>query len=128
MPITPRPYTAGALVQVQSSFTDPSQDLLDPTNVILKFQCQGQANETIYVFGPSYGLVTNPQISNPDFDLELWSYSTPTDFITKASVGIYSADLDTTSLPGIWTYLWAGRGTVGQSIQSGTFVVAPPAI
>jgi hypothetical protein len=123
MPPIPGPYTAGALVQVATLFTDTTNDVVDPTNVILKFQCDSQENETIYVYGSEYGLVTNPTISNPDYNLELWDYTTPTNFITKVSEGNYTANLDTTALPGIWTYLWVGRGATGQSIASNTFVV-----
>lgn len=120
-------YTAGSLVQVQSNFVDvDTNDLLDPGNVILKFTREGFAIPVIYVYATGSGaqFVTNPSISNPTNDVSLWTFSGGAHFITKVGVGIYSALIDTTALPGLWTYSWIGRGTVGQSIDSNTFLVA----
>jgi len=119
-------YTAGSLVQVQSNFVDSdTNDLIDPTHVILKFSQEGVTPPTIYVYASGSGaqLVTNPSISNPTNDVALWTLAGGANFITKVTQGIYSALLDTTALPGIWTYEWIGRGTVGQSIDANTFVV-----
>jgi hypothetical protein len=120
-------YTAGSLVQVQSSFVDSAtNDTIDPTHVILKFTQEGVAVPIIYVWvtGSGAQLVTNPSISNPTNDVSLWTLAGGANFITKMGVGIYSALLDTTALPGIWTYEWVGRGVTGQAIDANTFVVA----
>lgn len=119
-------YIAGSLVQVQSNFVDwDTNDLIDPTHVILKFTQEGVAVPKIYVYATSTGaqLVTNPSIANPTNDVSLWTLLGGTNFITKVAVGIYSALVDTTALPGLWTYTWIGRGAVGQSIDSNTFIV-----
>ena len=119
-------YIAGSLFQVQSNFVDSdTNDLIDPTYVILKFSQEGLAVPVIYVYASGEGaqLVTNPSISNPTNNVELWTLSGGAGFITKVTTGIYSALLDTTALPGLWTYEWIGRGTVGQSIDSNTFLV-----
>src|SRR5208282_4830570 len=104
-------YTAGSLVQVQSNFVDSdTNDLIDPTHVILKFTQEGVAVPTIYVYAASTGaqLVTNPSISNPTNDVSLWTIAGGAEFITKVTTGIYSALLDTTALSGLWTYEWIG--------------------
>lgn len=124
-------YIAGQLVLVQSNFVDSEDnDLIDPTHVILKFSQEGVEVPTIYVYtsGDGAQLVTNPSISNPTNDAGIWIVSGGAAFITKVAVGIYSALLDTTALPGLWTYEWIGRGTVGQSIDSNTFLVVPAAL
>lgn len=42
------------------------------------------------------------------------------------SAGLFQADLDTTALPGTWTYQWmAPDGDPVQSIEVGVFVVDP---
>jgi|SRR5665213_3343876 len=119
-------YTAGELIRVQSKIVDTdTNDLIDPTHVILKFTREGYAVPTIYVYASSTGaqLVTNPSISNPTNNVSLWTLLGGASFITKVTTGVYSALLDTTALPGLWTYEWIGRGTVGQSIDSNTFLV-----
>jgi hypothetical protein len=119
-------YIAGSLVQVQSNFVDTeTNDLIDPTNVILKFSREGFGIPSIYVYETGSGaqFVTNPSIANPTNDVSLWTRSGGANFITKVGVGIYSALLDTTALPRLWTYSWIGRGAVGQSIDSNTFLV-----
>ena len=124
-------YIAGQLVLVQSNFVDSdTNDLIDPTYVILKFSQEGLAVPVIYVYASGEGaqLVTNPGVSNPTNNVALWTIAGGANFITKVTTGIYSALLDTTALPGLWTYEWIGRGTVGQSIDSNTFVVVMAAL
>ncbi len=42
------------------------------------------------------------------------------------SLGLFQADLDTTALPGQWTYQWvAPVGDPVQSLEVGVFVVDP---
>jgi len=124
-------YKAGTLVKVQSRFVDTdTNDLIDPTNVILKFTQEGLAIPVIYVYETDSGaqFVTNPSISNPTNDTGLWSRSGGAHFITKVAAGIYTALLDTTALPALWTYEWIGNGAVGQSIDSNTFLVVAAAL
>ena len=124
-------YIAGSLVQVQSNFVDSdTNDLIDPTHVILKFTQEGVTHPVIYVWAADSGaqLVTNPGVSNPTNNVALWTIAGGANFITKVTTGIYSALLDTTALPGLWTYEWIGRGTVGQSIDSNTFLVVMAAL
>jgi hypothetical protein len=119
-------YIAGSLVQVQSNFVDTdTNDLIDPTHVILKFSQEGVTPPVIYVWATGSGaqLVTNPSVSNPTNNVALWTIVGGANFITKIAEGIYSALLDTTALSGLWTYEWIGRGAVGQSIDSNTFLV-----
>jgi hypothetical protein len=123
-------YKAGTLVKVTSNFVDTdTNDYIDPTHVILKFTQEGLAIPVIYVYESGSGaqFVTNPSISNPTNDVSLWTLSGGAHFITKVATGLYTALLDTTALPGLWTYSWIGRGAVGQSIDANTFlVVAAP--
>ena len=124
-------YTAGTLVKVQSKIVDTdTNDLIDPTYVILKFSQEGLAVPVIYVYASGEGaqLVTNPGVSNPTNNVSLWTIAGGANFITKIATGLYSALLDTTALPGLWTYEWIGRGTVGQSIDSNTFLVVDAAL
>jgi hypothetical protein len=119
-------YIAGSLVQVQSNFVDTdTNDLIDPTHVILKFSQEGVTPPVIYVWATGSGaqLVTNPSVSNPTNNVADWTIAGGANFITKIAEGIYSALLDTTALSGLWTYEWIGRGAVGQSIDSNTFLV-----
>jgi hypothetical protein len=51
----------------------------------------------------------------------------PNAFITRVSQGVYSAELDTTSLPGNWVDEWFGTGNV-QAIQVGGFTVTQAAL
>jgi hypothetical protein len=119
-------YIAGSLVQVQSNFVDTdTNDLIDPTHVILKFSQEGVTPPVIYVWATGSGaqLVTNSSVSNPTNNVADWTIAGGANFITKIAEGIYSALLDTTALSGLWTYEWIGRGAVGQSIDSNTFLV-----
>jgi hypothetical protein len=122
-------WLAGTLVEVQVKFIKTiTSEPVAPTHVVLKFTNGTAGVEAIYVYTPSSGaqLVTNPLTPNPEYNLDLWDYSGGVFFITGGD-GLYTAFLDTTALPGIWSYTYVGRG-VGQSIASNTFVVVPAPI
>jgi hypothetical protein len=103
-------YAQGSLVRVATysgtiaapvgGFRDINGNLADPITITLKYR-PGQAAATITVIYPA-----SPAI--------------------KDAVGLYHADLDTTSESSIpldeWTYEWIGFGTIQAAAQS-IFVV-----
>ena len=96
-----RPYIAGQVVSLEGTFVDvASGDPVDPTTVVLVYRVASTAPVT-YVYGAE---------GSP---------------IERESAGVYSAEIDTTGLPGTWVYEWASQDT-GQGIQAGSFVVNPP--
>jgi endo-1,4-beta-mannosidase len=87
-----------------SPFTNVSGTAADPDEVIFAFQVG----------------------SNP---VQQIKYGTPTAYgtITKDSTGTYHVDVDTTGLPGAWTWTWAGIGTV-QVRTEGQLLVSPATV
>lgn len=87
---------AGSLVTSTATFTaEATGDATDPTTIVLKY------------LEPGSGVTT---VTYPDA------------FITRVSAGVYSAELDTTSLPGAWTVEWIGTGAV-QAIAAASWTV-----
>ena len=88
-------YYEGALVRVTAAFTNAAGAAVDPTTVTLKWHRNQDA-------------ITN------------WTVQAGQ--IVKDSVGNYHADLDTTNLPGGWSYEFEGTGAA-QATNAGTFLV-----
>ncbi len=89
-------WTAGSLVTSTATFTLTSTGVAtDPSTITLKYLAgSGSVITKVY----------------------------PDAFITKVSAGVYSAELDTTALPGTWVVEWIGTGTV-QAIASATWTI-----
>ena len=79
---------------------------------------------------------TNPGISDPvdpavitlehsvsNGQVTTWTYG-GTGSIVRVSTGVYSAELDTTELPGSWAVKWAGTGACA-AVCLATFPVVP---
>ena len=92
---------AGTLVTSTATFasTETGQ-VADPTTVTLKYRPPGGATQTV---------------------------TYPNALITRVSTGVYSAELDSTGLPGPWTAEWIGTGAV-QAIESDTWTIGPAAL
>ena len=93
----------GTVVRFYTStpFTNVSGTITDPTEVVFAYQIgSGPVQQTVYGVGQSWGN------------------------IVRDSTGTYHVDVDTSGLPGIWTYVWAGNGTV-QARSEGQVVVSP---
>ena len=90
-------YYEGALVRTKAAFTDPNNNNapIDPTTVTLKWH----------------------RITDP-----LTTWAVAGNEIIKDSTGNYHADLDTTNLPGHWSYEYEGTGTA-QAANAGAFYV-----
>ena len=93
---------AGTSVTTTATFTNPDQPAtpVDPTTVTLKFRVSGGA-VTTWTFGGSGSIV-------------------------KVATGIYSAELDTTSMPGDWELEWIGTGTCAAVNVASFLVQAAP--
>ena len=102
--VTVATYTGSAL-NPQGGFRDRTGALADPTTVKLKYRAGPAAAETVVTY--------------------------PSPPIVKDAVGLYHADLDTTSSataatgPVIWPYEWIGTGAVQAPAQN-KFEVIPP--
>lgn len=88
-PPFPSPLYAGNIFTTTVTFSVPNgegqSELTDPSTITLKFRVGGGATTT-------------------------WVYQ-GTGGIEKVSTGVYTADIDTTGLPGAWTVEWVGTGT-----------------
>jgi hypothetical protein len=104
-------YLAGSLVRVATyagtvaspagGFRDSSGNLVDPEQVVLKYQP-----------GASASVVTVTYPAAP---------------VTRDGTGLYHADLDTTGSPaGAWTYVWEGSGGAQAAAQGAFTVQAVP--
>ena len=96
-------YIAGDVARTGATFTDTTTNtLIDPTTVML-------------VYRPGGGAAVP------------WTYGEAGSPIVRDSLGTYHADLDTTGLPGTWTYEWVSKGS-GQGIAVNAFLVTSPPI
>ena len=92
---------AGTLMTSTVTFaSEQTGQAADPTTVTLKYLPPGGSVQTVVY--PATG-------------------------ITRVSAGVYSAELDTTGLPGDWTVEWIGTGAV-QAIEDGSFPIAQAAL
>lgn len=101
-------YLAGSLVRVATytgtvakpigGFRNEQGILVDPVTVTFSYQA-GQAPVQVITF--------------------------PAPPLTKDGAGLYHADLDTTGMTGLWTYVWDGVGLI-QAIAKNSFVVQAP--
>ena len=100
MTTLPTPTYAGTAVTTTATFTiPPSATPVDPSTVVLKYQA-GSAAPVV------------------------WTYL-GTGSIVKVATGVYSAELDTTSLAGEWTVEWIGTGACA-AVSVSTFPVQTP--
>jgi hypothetical protein len=100
-------YLAGALVEVNVQFIDQiTQTNADPSVITLSV---GINNASSSVSTYTSGTLAGPYT------------------IVKDGVGLYHANLDTTSKPGNWWYEWSGTGTV-QAISAAGFTVTKPPV
>lgn len=55
------------------------------------------------------------------------TYGTPASFgtIVRDGIGLFHIDIDTTNLPGIWTYVWACTGIVQTRAEDQIEIVEP---
>jgi hypothetical protein len=91
---------AGTAVTSTVTFQNPGvTSPVDPTTVTLKYRV-------------SSGSVTT------------WEYE-GAGSISKVSTGVYSAELDTTELPGSWVVEWVGTGDCS-AVETAQFQVTPP--
>lgn len=89
-------WMAGSLVTSTATFVSTATGTAaDPTTIVLKYLEPGSGVQTV---------------------------TYPDAFITRVSAGVYSAELDTTSLPGAWTVEWIGTGAV-QAIAASSWTV-----
>ena len=101
MATLPSPLYAGNALTTTATFTiPPSTTPVDPTTVTLKYKAGSTATVT-------------------------WTYL-GTGSITQVSTGIYSAELDTTSLAGGWTIEWIGTGACAAVSVSNISVTPQP--
>ena len=99
MATLPQPLFAGNAVTTTVTFTiPPSTTPVDPSTVTLKYKAGSAAVVTWVYLGAGS--------------------------ITKSSVGVYAAELDTTALQGGWTVEWIGTGTCA-GIAVSMFLVEP---
>lgn len=89
-------YNAGTLVTVTATFTSSTGVPTDPSTITLKYMLQTQT-PTVWVYGGAGS-------------------------ISRSSTGVYSANLDTTGLFGVWVGEWIGTGAC-QVTQDFTFAV-----
>ena len=93
-------WMAGSLVTSTATFVSTATGLAaDPTTVTLKYRSPAGLTTVTY----------------------------PNAFISRVSTGVYSAELDSTGLPGAWTAEWIGTGAV-QAIASSTWTITSAAL
>ena len=79
-------WMAGSLVTSTATFVaEATGSATDPTTIVLKYLAPGSGVQTV---------------------------TYPNAFITRVSAGVYSAEFDSTGLPGAWAAEWIGTGTV----------------
>lgn len=89
-------WMAGSLVTSTATFiSEATGSATDPTTIVLKYLQPGSSVTTV---------------------------TYPNAFITRVSAGVYSAEFDTTSLPGSWAVEWIGTGAV-QAIAASSWRV-----
>lgn len=94
--MTTQCWMAGSLVTSTATFiAEATGTATDPTTIVLKY------------LEPGGGVTT---------------VTYPNAFITRVSTGVYSAELDTTGLPGGWVAEWIGTGAV-QAIAASTWTI-----
>lgn len=86
---------AGNLITSTATFANTSGTPADPTTVTLKYLAPGGTVQTVVY---------------------------PAAFITRVSTGVYSAEFDSTGLPGLWVAEWLGTGTV-QAANATTWTI-----
>jgi hypothetical protein len=95
---------AGTVVRFYTSepFANFDGNPVDPTEVVFAFRvANGTTYQTTYGSSASWGT------------------------IVKDGVGLYHIDIDTTSQPGIWEYVWAASGTIQTRSEAELTVVEP---
>src|SRR5215472_6709212 len=98
------PWISGSLATSTATFLDDTGSPADPTTITLKYKVgSGSTTTVVYPSAP----------------------------VTRASTGVYQAELDTSGFSGpgqqLWTIEWIGTGTV-QAIGVSYFLVTPPAL
>ena len=100
------PVHQGTIIRFYTS--SPFQTLdgtpTDPTTVVFGFQVAG-------------GAVQQATFGTPE----------AFGFIVRDSTGLYHIDIDTTNLPGIWTYVWACSGVI-QTRAEGQIEITEPVL
>jgi hypothetical protein len=105
-------YIEGTVVRFYTStpFTDFAGTPVNPDLVHLKYEIQGQT-EVVYTW------------VNPTGD--------PTSHIINTATGYFQADLDTTGMPGVWTWGWSCHPSSGtdvtatQTVWTGEVTISP---
>ena len=108
-------FTTDPAVKGAIPFTAIDGTIVDPDVVELEYSVQGETEVTF-----TYTRGNTP----PD----------PTNTIVRDGVGIYHADIDTTDLPGTWSWGWSCRAGSGADttqttvVWEGEVVISPPAL
>jgi hypothetical protein len=108
-------FTTDPSVKGAIPFTSISGVIVDPDVVELEYSVQGET-EVVYTY--THG--NTP----PD----------PTSTIVRDGAGIYHADIDTTGLPGTWSWGWSchpssGSDTTGtQVVWEGELTISPASV
>ena len=92
-------YTAGQIINLAATCTTNTGTPVDPGTITLKYQITtwaGAAQPTVTV---TYTGTSTPTVGQ----------------IARTAVGEYTALIDTTNLPGVWTVEWQTTG-VGQAV------------
>jgi hypothetical protein len=99
-------YTAGTIIRFKATYTDlNSGNPIDPTEIAFAYTINGgTAVQTIY----------------SPFDNSIGT-------IIRSAQGSYYIDIDSTGLPGSWTFEWVSKGA-GQVAETGAVVVSPDPI
>jgi hypothetical protein len=101
-------YVAGSLIEDVAAFTaDDDVTPVDPTTITVKYQI-AYAGAVSGPFTITYASATVPAPHT----------------IARTAPGVYEVQLDTTLLPGYWTYQWNGTGT-GQAVLPVAALVYP---
>lgn len=106
-------FTTDPSVKGAVPFTSISGTIVDPDVVVFEYSVQGQT-------------VVSYTWTNPTGD--------PTGHIINAGVGIYYIDVDTTGLPGTWTWGWSCNPSSGidvtaaQVVWEGETVISPASL
>jgi hypothetical protein len=112
--LTENTYDEGTIVEMNATYLgDDNVTPVDPTAVAFSYAVipPGSATRSTTVV-----LNFTPGTSTPAVNV-----------IGKLSTGIYQVWIDTTGLPGDWTYDWTSSGT-GQAAESTKMYVTPKAI
>jgi hypothetical protein len=97
---------AGTVIRFYTSaaFADANGTATDPTTVTFAYQ-----------------VGSNPVLQTTYGSPAAWGS------ITKDGTGLYHVDVDTTGQAGVWTYVWAGTGTV-QTRAEGQIMISPATV